>query len=183
MESRLYKKYLQEVRPALKEKFSLANDLAVPRIDKVSLNVGINSRNTDSGYLEKVEEDLTKITGQKPVRTKAKKAISAFKVREGMVVGVKVTLRGQRMYDFLDKLINVTIPRIRDFRGLPEKNVDQRGNLNLGFKEHNVFPEIKADDIEKIHGLEIAISTTADDYASGLELFKLLGFPFQKNNK
>lgn len=180
MESRLYKKYQQKVRPALKEKFSLANDLAVPKIDKVTINVGINSRNTDSGYLEKVEEDLARISGQKPVRTKAKKAISAFKVREGMVVGVKVTLRGQRMYDFLDKLINVTIPRIRDFRGLPVKNVDRQGNLNLGFREHNVFPEIKADDIEKIHGLEISVSTTTQDYQAGLELFKLLGFPFQK---
>ncbi len=180
MESRLYKKYKTETVAALKERFAYASQFSVPKIEKASINVGINSRNTDSGYLDKVEETLAKITGQKPVRTKAKKAISAFKVREGMVVGVKVTLRGQRMYDFLDKLINVTIPRIRDFRGLSVKSVDKQGNLNLGFKEHNVFPEIKADDIERIHGLEISVTTTANNYEEGLELFKSLGFPFQK---
>jgi len=180
MESRLHKKYKTEIVPALKKQFAYDNDFSVPKIQKVTINVGINSRNTDSGYLDKVEEDLARITGQKPIRTKAKKAISAFKVRENMVVGVKVTLRGQRMYDFLDKLINIAIPRIRDFRGLSAGSVDGQGNLNLGFKEHNVFPEIKADDIDRLHGVEISVSTTAENYDEGLEFFKLLGFPFQK---
>ncbi|MFA5029663.1 MAG: 50S ribosomal protein L5 [Patescibacteria group bacterium] len=182
MKTRLAKKYQTEVIPAMQEKFGFKNKLAVPRIEKVTINVGINSRNTDSGYLENVEKNIIRITGQKPVRTKARQAISAFKIRENMVVGVKVTLRGNRMYDFLDKLINIAIPRIRDFRGLPLKNVDQRGNLNLGFKEHNVFPEIKSDEVEKIHGLEIAVTTTAQTQAEGVELFRLLGFPFQKKS-
>ncbi len=180
MKSILYKKYQEEVKPALKEKFGIKNQMAIPKIIKVSINSGINARNTDSHFVELVDNTLTRITGQKPIKTKAKKAISAFKVRENMVVGVTVTLRGQKMYDFLDKLINISIPRIRDFRGLSEKNVDKQGNLNLGFKEHNVFPEIRSDEVERIHGLQISISTTAEKYDRGLELFKLLGFPFQK---
>lgn len=180
MKSRLYTKYQKEVKPALKEKFGIKSEMAVPNIVKVSVNSGINARNTDSHFVELVDGTLSRITGQKPIRTKAKKAISAFKVRENMVVGVSVTLRGQRMYDFLDKLINISIPRIRDFRGLSEKNIDKQGNLNLGFKEHNVFPEIRSDEVERVHGLQICISTTAKTHDRGLELFKLLGFPFQK---
>lgn len=180
MNSRLYKKYQEEITPKLMAKFGYKNKMAVPKIEKVSLNVGINSRNTDGGYNEAVENTLIRITGQKPIKTKAKKAISAFKVRENMVVGMKVTLRGQRMYDFLDKLINISIPRIRDFRGLNITAVDGQGNLNLGFKEHNVFPEIRSDEIERIHGLEISIATTAKNRAEGLALFELLGFVFQK---
>ena len=163
----------------MQEKFGIKNYLAVPKIEKVCLNVGINSRQTDSGYLEAIENNIIRITGQKPVRVKAKKAISAFKVREGMVIGVKVTLRGQKMYDFLDKLINISLPRVRDFRGLPLQSIDRQGNLTLGFREHNVFPEIKSDEVERIHGLEISIATTAKDYQKGLALFKLLGFPFR----
>jgi large subunit ribosomal protein L5 len=180
MKSRLYQKYQQTAVPALMADFQLANRLAVPRLRQVSINVGINSRNTDGNLIDAVEANLKRITGQQPVRTKAKQAISAFKIREGLVVGVKVTLRGQRMYDFLDKLINITLPRIRDFRGLSEKNVDRQGNLTIGFKEHNVFPEIKSDEVEKIHGLEVSIGTSAGDHQRGLALFKLLGFPFQK---
>ncbi|MFA4872215.1 MAG: 50S ribosomal protein L5 [Patescibacteria group bacterium] len=179
MKSRLYQKYKEKVRPAMQEKFGIKNYLAVPKIEKVGLNVGINSRQADSGYLEAVENDIIRITGQKPVRAKAKKAISAFKVREGMVIGVKVTLRGQMMYDFLDKLINISLPRVRDFRGLSLQSIDQQGNLTLGFREHNVFPEIKSDEVERIHGLEISIATTAKNYQQGLALFKLLGFPFR----
>ncbi|MFA6918758.1 MAG: 50S ribosomal protein L5 [Patescibacteria group bacterium] len=179
MKSRLYTKY-QEVRPILKDKFGIKNAMAIPKIVKVSINSGINARSTDSHFVELVDSTLTRITGQKPIHTKAKKAISAFKVRENMVVGVTVTLRGQKMYDFLEKLINISIPRIRDFRGLSEKNIDKQGNLNLGFKEHNVFPEIRSDEVERLHGLQISISTTAGDFEKGLELFKLLGFPFQK---
>ncbi|MEK7653227.1 MAG: 50S ribosomal protein L5 [Patescibacteria group bacterium] len=181
MKSKLYKKYQEEVAPKLVASFGLKNKMAAPKIEKVSVNVGINSRSTDNALLENVENNLMRITGQKPVRAKARQAISAFKVRENMVVGVKVTIRGKRMYDFLDKLINVSLPRIRDFRGLPEKNVDSQGNLNIGLKEHNVFPEIRSDEVERIHGLEISITTNAQSRERGLELFKLLGFPFQKS--
>lgn len=183
MKSRLHEKYVKEVRPALKEKFDIANSMAIPKITKVTINSGINARNSDSHLVEVVESTIARITGQKPVRTKASKAISAFKVRENMVVGVSATLRGQKMYDFLDKLVSISIPRIRDFRGLAVKNVDKQGNLNLGFKEHTVFPEIKADELEKVHGLQISITTTAGNYDRGLELFKLMGFPFQKSEK
>lgn len=180
MKSRLYKKYEEQVVPGLMKEFNLKNKLAAPRILKVSVNVGINARNTDSSYLDTVVDSLAKITGQRPVKTKAKKAISAFKVRENMIVGVKVTLRGQKMYDFIDRLVNISIPRIRDFRGLPVKNIDKQGNLTLGFKEHNVFPEIRAEEVDKVHGLEISIATTAKNEAQGLALFRALGFPFQK---
>lgn len=184
MKSRLYKKYQDKVVPAMQEEFGYKNYLAVPKIDKVNINVGINARTGDKSFIENAENTITRITGQKPAQAKARKAISAFKVRDGMVVGVKVTLRGQRMYDFLDKLINIAIPRIRDFRGLSQKSVDQKGNLTIGFKEHNVFPEIKSDEVEKIHGLEVTISNTAKDYEKGLRLLDLLGFPFKKiNNK
>jgi len=180
MESIIYKKYQTEVVPAMKEKFGYKNNLAVPKLSKVSINVGINARSADSAFQDIVEKNLTRFTGQKPVRTKAKKAISSFKVREGMVVGVKVTLRGQRMYDFLDKLVNISLPRVRDFRGLNPKNVNDRGNLSIGFKEYNVFPEIKLDEVERTHGLEVTIDNTATTREEGLELFRLLGFPFQK---
>ena len=180
MKSILYQKYQKESIPALQEKFGYKNKIAVPKIEKVSVNVGINARSAENNYAENVENMVAKITGQKPVKTKAKKAISAFKIRENMVVGVKVTLRGQRMYDFLDKLILVAIPRIRDFRGLDPKNIDKQGNLTLGLKEHNVFPEIKSDEVERIYGLEISITTSAKNHEEALELFKTLGFPFQK---
>ena len=175
-------KYLQEVVPALEKKFGYTNIMEVPKITKVVLNVGINSRNTDSGLLENVENTLIRITGQKPVRTKARVAISAFKVKENMVVGVVVTLRGQHMYDFLDKLINISLPRIRDFRGINPKTIDKNGNLSIGFKEHMVFPEIRSDEVEKIHGLQVTIATTAGSREVGEELFRLLGFPLQKKS-
>jgi len=183
MKSRLYEQYKEKAVPALKEQFGYVNNLSVPKVLKVSINVGINARNTEhSKIVELAESTLARITGQKPVRTIARKAISSFKVRENMVVGVRVTLRGQQMYSFLDRLVHVAIPRIRDFRGLPTKNVDSTGNLTIGFKEHNVFPEIKSDEIERVHGLEISIATSAIDHASGLALFTALGFPFQKKN-
>lgn len=183
MESRLHKKYRQEIIPALKEKLGLSNVMSVPKIVKVTINVGVNSRNTDSGLLDNVENNLRRITGQKPVRTKARVAISAFKVKENMVVGVVVTLRGRKMYDFLDKLINVSLPRIRDFRGVSVKNVDQQGNLSIGFKEHIVFPEIRSDEVERIHGLQVTVTTNAKSREAGEELFRLLGFPMQKKDK
>lgn len=180
MKSRFYKKYKEEVVPKLKEELGIKNVMAIPKIEKVVVNVGINSRNTDSNLLENVESSLTRITGQKPIRTKAKKAISAFKIKENMIVGMVVTMRRNRMYDFLDKLVNVSLPRIRDFRGISEKSVDKQGNLTLGFKENIVFPEIKSDEIDRIHGLQVTITTNAGTKEKGLALFKLLGFPFKK---
>lgn len=177
--SELKKIYKEKVIPKLKEEFGYKNNLAVPAIEKVVVNVGIGKGLKDSKYTEAVEETLVKITGQQPVKTKAKKAISAFKIREGMVVGMKVTLHGQMMYDFIDKLVNVTLPRVRDFRGLSPKSVDQKGNFSIGFKENTAFPEIQPDEIEKMHGLEVAIHTTAKTKEEGLALLKYLGFPFK----
>lgn len=178
--NRLQKKYIKEVAPKLKEELGYKNIMAVPRIYKVKINVGLGKSLTDPKFNEIAENTLSKISGQKPVYNKAKKSISVFKIREGMNVGMSVTLRSERMYDFLDKLINVTLPRVRDFRGLSPKSVDQRGNLTIGFKEHMVFPEINTDEVEKLHGLEVSIATTAQDKKSGLKLFRQLGFPFTK---
>jgi len=179
----LREKYQKETVAYLKKQFALSNDLAVPKITKVTLNIGIGKAKDDAKMMETAENTITRITGQKPIFTKSKKSISAFKVREGMKVGIKVTLRGQRMWDFIDKLVSVAFPRVRDFRGLNPKIIDNRGNLNIGFKEHIVFPEIKSDEIEKIHGLEVAITSTAGDFTKGLALFKNLGFPFKEDNK
>lgn len=179
--NRLKEKYQNTVRSALKEKFDYKNILAVPKIEKVVLNVGTGPGLKDAKFNEVVEATLERITGQKPVKVGAKKSISNFKIREGLIVGMMVTLRGQRMYDFLDKLINVTLPRVRDFRGLDPKSVDPQGNLNIGFQEHIAFPEIKSDEVEKIHGLQVSVVTSAKTKAEGLELLKLLGFPFQRD--
>ncbi|HAH03950.1 TPA: 50S ribosomal protein L5 [Candidatus Komeilibacteria bacterium] len=176
----LKEKYNQEVIKAMKAQFGYKNNLAVPKIVKVTLNVGVGRAKDDPKAIEVAESTLSRISGQKPVVAKAKKSISAFKLREGMNVGLKVTLRGQRMWDFLTKLVGISLPRVRDFRGLSVKSVDQQGNLNLGFKENIMFPEIRPDEVEKIHGLEVSITTTADSYEAGLALFGLLGFPFKK---
>ncbi|NUM25023.1 MAG: 50S ribosomal protein L5 [Candidatus Buchananbacteria bacterium] len=179
MSNSLKEQYTKKIAPTLKEKFGYKNNLSVPKIEKVVLNVGTGQGLKDPKYNEAVEDTLLRITGQKPVKTISKKAISNFKIREGLVVGMSVTLRGERMYDFLTKLINITLPRVRDFRGLDLKSVDTRGNLNLGFREHISFPEIKSDEIERIHGLQITAVTNAKTHEEGLELFKLLGFPFR----
>lgn len=176
----LKKKYLEEIVPHLEAKFNYGNRFAVPQVTKITLNVGISAAKKDEKYQDLVIKTLTRISGQKPILTLAKKAISAFKIREGNVVGAKVTLRGLRMYDFLEKLINVSLPRVRDFRGIKKTIVDKQGNLNLGFKEHIAFAEIDSAELEMLHGLEIAITTNAKNYEEGFELFNLLGFPFQK---
>lgn len=178
---RLQEKYKKEVAPALKEKFAFTNVMQIPRMTQVVLNVGIGRHTKEQAYADNVVKTLTAITGQKPVLTKAKKSIASFKVREGQVIGVKVSLRGARMYDFIEKLVNVSFPRMKDFRGISDKMIDRTGNLTIGVKEHTAFPEIKADDIDNVHGLEICISTTATERESGLELFRLLGFPFKKD--
>ena len=177
---RLEELYKTNAVPALKEKFGFTNILAVPKVEKVVINVGTGPGLKDPRFNEVVEATLQRITGQRPVKTIAKKSISNFKIREGLVIGMVVTLRGKRMYDFLEKLINITLPRVRDFRGLDPKNIDQRGTLNLGFREHIAFPEIKSDEIEKIHGMQVTVVTTARSREQGLELLTHLGFPFRR---
>jgi len=177
---RLQEKYKTEIIPKLKEKFGYKNDMQVPKIQKVTLNVGFGRRSKEKQYIKAVIDALAKISGQKPVVNKAKKSIASFKLREGDSIGASATLRGKRMYDFIEKLVNISFPRIRDFRGISEKSVDNTGNLTIGFKEHIAFPEVRSDEIENIFGLEISLSTSTKDYKQGLELFKLLGFPFKK---
>lgn len=178
---KIKEKYKTIVIPQLKETFGFKNQILVPKISKVVLNVGFGKHTKEKEYITNIEKSLEKIAGQKPVLAKAKKSISAFKIREGMTIGATVTLRGQRMYDFLDKLVNITFPRVRDFRGISDKSMDARGNITIGFKEHSCFPEIKAEDADNLFGLEVCITTTARNKEEGLELFKLLGFPFKKN--
>jgi len=175
----LKEKYQKEVVKEMKSKFGYTNALAVPKIVKVTLNVGIGKGKDDPKVAETAENTLKRISGQSPVYTVSKKSISAFKVREGMKVGLKVTLRGKKMWDFLEKLIGVALPRVRDFRGLNPQIIDRTGNLNIGFKEHIVFPEIKSDEVEKLHGLEVAITTTSHKPEESLVLLKHLGFPFR----
>ncbi|EKD76577.1 MAG: 50S ribosomal protein L5 [uncultured bacterium] len=178
--NRLEERYKKEIVPKLKEDFGIKNVQAVPKLLKVTLNVGVGKAMGDKKIIDNAVNTLTRITGQKPVLTKAKKSISNFKLREGTVVGVMVTLRRRRMYDFLDKMINITLPRVRDFQGIKPSSVDAEGNMNVGFKEHIMFPEINTDGIEHIHGLEVAITTTAHDRKQGFRLFELLGIPFKK---
>jgi large subunit ribosomal protein L5 len=172
--------YKKELKEKGKEVFKVKNPMAVPRIEKIVVNVGAGEAVTNKAVLEKIQEQIALITGQKPIITKARKSVSAFKIRKGLPIGVKVTLRGKRMLDFLEKLIKIVIPRIRDFRGIDEKNIDQHGNLNLGFYEQTIFPEIDYDKIDKIRGLEVTIVTNAKDKEKGKKLFELLGIPFKK---
>lgn len=176
---RLQEKYKKQIVAKLKQDFGYKNNLAVPKLIKAVVNVGFGRNAKEKSFIDNVVGSLVRITGQKPVLTKAKKSISAFKIRQGMVIGAMVTLRGQRLYDFVEKLINITFPRVRDFRGISEKQIDSQGNLMIGFRENISFPEIKADEIEKIHGLEICLVTTAKNRTEGLALFKLMGFPFK----
>lgn len=178
--SRLREKYIKEVIPEMKKNFGYKNEFAVPRLIKVTINVGAGRALTDDKFLDTVKSTLERISGQKPVFTRAKKSISAFKIRQNMIIGATVTLRGKIMYEFIDKLINVTLARVRDFRGLDSKSVDRAGNLTIGFKEHTVFPEIKSDEVERLHGLSVTINTNAKGQKETLSLFTLLGFPFKK---
>jgi large subunit ribosomal protein L5 len=177
----LQEKYQSEVRPQLMKEFSLGNVMEVPRVEKIVVNVGVGSETQDnSKALDAAVGDLTIITGQKPVVAKARKSISNFKLREGKPIGVKVTLRGQRMWAFLDRLVNIALPRVRDFRGVPSECFDGRGNYPLGLREQLVFPEIEYDKIDKVRGLEITVVTTAADDEQGRRLLQLLGMPFAK---
>lgn len=178
--SQLYKKYQKEIVPSLTKELNLSNAMQAPKVVKVVLNVGVGKFVKESNFVENVEKTLLRITGQKPVRTRAKKSISNFKVRENMEIGVMVTLRGKRMYDFLEKLINVTFARMRDFHGITDKGFDKRGNFSLGLNENSAFPEIKAGEVDKMHGLQATIVTTAKNKEQGRALLTHLGFPFIK---
>lgn len=176
-------KYKESVIPALKKELGYKNLMAIPKMQKVSINVGLGSQFKDAKLLEVMENVLTRISGQKPVRRRARLSISNFKIREGNIIGMSVTLRGNRMYDFLDKLLNITFPRERDFQGLNPKSIDGQGNLSIGFKEYLAFPEIRSDEVERLHGLQITITTSAETKKEGLALFTALGFPFKKDIK
>ena len=178
---RLKEKYRKEVIPALMERHGYKNIMQVPRLEKVVLNVGLGEAIQNANPLEATEGDLATISGQHPVITRAKKSISAFRLREGMPIGLKVTLRGERMYQFLDKLISAVLPRVREFQGTPPNSFDGRGNYTLGLKEQIVFPEIDYDKVDKIRGMEISITTTAETDEGGRHLLELLGMPFAKD--
>ena len=176
--ARLKDTYINEVIPGLQEKFNYSNVMAIPKLDKVTINIGLGEAVANPKAVDAALNDLAAITGQKPVVTKAKKSIATFKVRQGMPIGVKVTLRGERMYDFVDKLVSIALPRVRDFHGVSPKSFDGRGNYSLGLKEQLIFPEIEYDKVDKVRGLEIVFSTTAKTDEEGRELLKLLGMPF-----
>ncbi len=175
-------KYLKEISIQLKKELNLKNNHQVPKLNKVVVNVGFGKRFKEKEFVDSVENALKKITGQKPKMNPAKKSVSAFKIREGNIIGASVILRGKRMYDFVDKLVNITFPRVRDFRGIDPKNIDRTGNLTIGFKEHVAFPEIGVEDLDKIFGLEMSIDTSAKNKEEAFALFKELGFPFKKIN-
>ncbi len=173
-------KYNQEVVPAMQEKFGYKNKLAAPRIIKVVVNTGFNPANKDENAQKEFLQHLTEITGQKPKACAARQSEAGFKIRQGMVIGYAVTLRRQRMYDFLNRLVHIALPRSRDFRGLNKSVIDQAGNLNIGIKEHIIFPEISAENARNIFGLQISVATSAKNETEGRELFSLLGFPIKK---
>ena len=177
--SELYALYKNEVIPKLKETFNYKNVMQVPKIEKVVLNMGLGEAIKNAKILETATEELGRISGQKPVITRAKKSIAAFKLREGMPIGCTVTLRREKMWDFINRLINVSLPRIRDFRGISGKAFDGNGNYTLGVREHIIFPEIQYDKIDKIKGMNVTVVTTANTDAEGKELLRLLGMPFR----
>ncbi len=177
--ARLYEQYKQEIVPKLMEKFQYKNIMQVPKIDRVILNIGSGEAVQNPKALDGAVSDLTIISGQRPVITRAKKSIAGFKLREGMAIGCKVTLRGERMYDFLDRLINLALPRVRDFRGVSPQAFDGRGNYSLGIKEQTIFPEIEYDKIDKVRGMEVVIVTTAKNDEEARELLRSMGMPFR----
>jgi large subunit ribosomal protein L5 len=178
--SRLQDKYRKDVLPALRKEFSIANVMAVPRITKVTVNTGFGRIHKDDKAIEKIERDLGMLTGQKPSGRTVRKSIASFKIREGVVVGYAVTLRGARMWDFLDRMISLALPFSKDFRGIDLSNVDQNGNLNLGIKEHSIFPEVNLETVKDIFGLQVTVTTTAKDRTKGIALLRALGFPLKK---
>lgn len=172
--------YNQEIAEKLKKELNLKNTMAVPKLIKISINVGAGEAVTNKNVIEKIQEQISTIAGQKSIITKARTSVSAFKIRKGLAIGVKVTLRGKRMYQFLEKMIKIVIPRLKDFRGVSESNIDQNGNLNIGFPEQIIFPEIDFDKIDKIRGLQVTVVTNAKNKEKGKKLFEMLGIPFKK---
>jgi large subunit ribosomal protein L5 len=180
MAARLKERYLNEITPGLMQKFNYSTVMQVPKVEKVVINMGVGDAVGNPKVLDSAVEDLQQISGQKPVVTRAKKSIAGFKIRQGMPIGAKVTLRGERMYHFLDKLFNVALPRVRDFRGVSPKAFDGRGNYTLGLKEQLIFPEINYDKIDKVRGMDVVIVTTAKTDEEARELLEQLGMPFAK---
>jgi large subunit ribosomal protein L5 len=180
MAARLKKIFNERIVPELKKKLELKNTMEVPRIMKITVNMGVGEAVADKKVMDAATADMAKITGQKPAVTKAKKSVATFKVRDGQAIGCKVTLRGDRMYEFLDRLVSIAIPRIRDFRGISTRSFDGRGNYSLGVKEQIIFPEIQYDQIDQIRGMDITISTSARDDKHGRALLEAFNFPFRK---
>jgi large subunit ribosomal protein L5 len=180
MAARLKERYTKEIAPALAKEFDIKNPMAVPKLEKIVLNMGLGEAVANSKIVDTATEELTSIAGQKPVTTKAKKAIAAFKLRQGMPIGSMVTLRGDRMYEFLDRLVSVALPRVRDFRGVSPKAFDGRGNYTLGVREQLIFPEIDFNKVDKTRGMNISIVTTARDDEQARALLKALGMPFRQ---
>jgi large subunit ribosomal protein L5 len=178
--ARLHQFYREQVVPRLRENLKIDNVMQVPRITKITVNMGVGEAVADKKVMDAAVADLTKITGQKPLITKSRKAIASFKIRAGLAVGAKVTLRGRRMYEFLDRLINIAMPRIRDFRGVSPRSFDGQGNYSLGVKEQIIFPEIQYDQIDQVRGMDITITTTATDDRHGRALLEAFNFPFRK---
>ena len=178
--NRLKEKYTKEITPSLMEKFEYTSVMQVPKVEKIVINMGVGDAVANAKNLDKAVEELTLISGQKPIINLTKKSIAAFRLREGMAIGTKVTLRGERMYEFLDKLVTVSLPRVRDFRGISSRSFDGRGNYTLGVKEQLIFPEIDYDRVDKVRGMDIVIVTTANTDEESRELLTQLGMPFQK---
>ena len=183
MENRLEERYSKEIAPALVSKFNYKSTMQAPKIEKIVLNMGVGDATQNAKLLDEAVEELTLISGQHPLITKAKKSIAGFRLREGMPIGAKVTLRGERMYDFLDKLINVSLPRVRDFHGISPKSFDGRGNYTLGVREQLIFPEIDYDKVNRVRGLDVVIVTTANTDEEALELLTQVGMPFAKSGR
>ena len=183
MAARLKERYLEEIRPQMREEFAYRNDLEVPKIEKIVVNIGVGEAIANNRALDAAIGDLTAITGQKPVVTRAKKSIAAFRLRAGMPIGAMVTLRGEKMYEFMDRLVNIALPRVRDFRGISPKSFDGRGNYTLGLQEQIAFPEIDYDKIDKSRGLELSLVTSAKTDEEGRRLLSLLGMPFARTER
>ena len=180
MAARMKEKYTAEVAPALQKKFGYKSVMQIPKLDKIVINVGCGEARDNSKVIDAITKDLAQITGQKPVPCKAKKSVANFKLREGMTIGVKVTLRGDRMYEFLDRFFNLALPRVRDFRGINPNSFDGRGNYSMGVKEQLIFPEIEYDKIDKVRGMDVIFVTTAKTDEEGRELLAQFGMPFAK---
>lgn len=181
-EARLYTQYKEEIREKLREEFEYENPMAIPKLHKIVINVGVGDAITDKKLLDTVVDNVAAITGQQPVTTKAKKSISNFKLREGIPIGCKVTLRQRIMFEFLDRLINLALPRTRDFQGVPDKSFDGRGNYTMGIKEHTIFPEIDTDKVSKVHGMDVTFVTSAETDEEAYALLKHFGMPFKTRN-